>query len=306
MAAWGENPMFRLAHVSDLHATPVRVERVSDFANKRLLAWVSWRLKRSRIHRPEVLHSLVSDLDAGRPDHVVVTGDVTNASCPSEFQESVAWLERLGGPQRVSLVPGNHDATVAMPRARSWDHWSPYLGSDRDLQAPFPSLRVRGPVALVGVCSAVPTPPFLASGSVGAEQLERLEKLLVDLADTPLCRVLLIHHPPVAGTVNARRGLRDGRALRAMLRRSGADLVLHGHGHRTVFEQLEGPGGPIPVVGARSASYLGDKPHKRAQYHVYEIAPSSGGGARRFRIRVRVRGYEPGSGRFVSESQRSL
>jgi 3',5'-cyclic AMP phosphodiesterase CpdA len=298
--------MFRLAHVSDLHATPVRVQRVSELAGKRLLAWVSWRLKRSRIHRPEVLHSLVSDLDAGRADHVAVTGDVTNASCPSEFRESVAWLERLGGPQRVSLVPGNHDATVTVPRACSWDLWSAYLGSDRDLQAPFPSLRVRGPVALVGVSSAVPTAPFLASGSVGAEQLERLEKLLVDLADTPLCRVLLIHHPPVAGTVNARRGLRDGRALRALLGRTGADLVLHGHGHRTVFEQLDGPDGPIPVVGARSASYLGDKPHKRAQYHVYDIVPDSGAGARRFRISARVRGYEPGSGRFVSEGLRSL
>lgn len=298
--------MFRLAHVSDLHATPVRVERVSDFASKRLLALVSWRSKRRRVHRPHVLDALVQDVDATDPDHVAVTGDVTNASCEFEFEEAVPWLAQLGGPQRVSVVPGNHDACVPVPRARSWDHWAAYMGSDRDLQAPFPSLRVRGPLAFVGLCSAVPTAPFMASGSLGAEQLERLEKLLVDLSDTPLCRVVLIHHPPVAGTVSTRRALRDGGALRDVLRRTGADLVLHGHGHRTVFQELEGPEGSIPVVGARSASYLGDEPDKRAQYHVYEFARDPRPGGRRFRIHARVRGYDPAERCFVPENARSL
>lgn len=298
--------MFRLAHISDLHATPVRVDRVRDFANKRLLAWLSWRVKRSRLHRPDVLDALLDDLEAEDPDHIALTGDLTNASCEFEFREALPWLERLGGPQRVSLVPGNHDAYVALPRSRSWDHWSAYLGSDRDLQAPFPSLRVRGPLAIVGLCSAVPTAPFLASGSLGAEQLERLEKLLGDLGDTPLCRVVLVHHPPVAGTVSRRRALRDGRALREVLRRTGADLVLHGHGHHTVFERLEGPQGPIPVVGARSASYMGDREDMRAQYHVYDVEPEGGAGGPRFRIRARVRGYQPESGRFAAEETRSL
>ena len=298
--------MFKLAHVSDLHATAVRVERVSDFANKRLFALVSWRSKRRRVHRPHVLDALVQDIEATDPDHVAVTGDVTNASCEFEFEEAVPWLERLGGPQRVSVVPGNHDAYVPVPRSRSWDHWAAYLGSDRDLQAPFPSLRVRGPLAVVGLCSAVPTAPFLASGSLGAEQLERLEKLLGDLSDTPLCRVVLVHHPPVAGTVSPRRALRDAPALRDVLRRTGADLVLHGHGHRTVFQEIEGPEGPIPVVGARSASYLGDEPQKRAQYHVYELERDPRPGGRRFRIQVRVRGYDATQSRFVPENARSL
>ena len=80
-----------------------------------------------------------------------------------------------------------------------------------------------------------------------------------------------------------RCALRDARALRDVLRRTGADLVLHGHGHRTTFQSVEGPEGPIPVVGARSASYLGEDPDKRAQYHVYEIEPNLAAG-QRFRI----------------------
>jgi 3',5'-cyclic AMP phosphodiesterase CpdA len=294
--------MFRLAHASDLHATPVRLEHVRELMSKRLLGWLSWATKRSRVHRAAVLQAMLEDLEQVDPDHIAVTGDLTNASSEREFAEALHWLEGFGSPQQVSVVPGNHDALVAVPRSRSWDLWASYLGSDSDLQAPFPTLRVRDQVAIVGVCSAVPTAPFLASGSVGGEQLERLEKLLGELADTSLCRVVLIHHPPVAGTVSLRRALRDAEAFRGVLRRTGADLVLHGHGHRSVFQSLEGRDCPIPVVGARSASYLGDDPEKLAQYHVYAIEPSPEA-ATRFAIRVEVRGFDPAQGRFASQGQ---
>ncbi|MDJ0851524.1 MAG: metallophosphoesterase [Myxococcota bacterium] len=294
--------MFVLAHVSDLHATPLEIDRLSDLANKRLLAWLSWRAKRRDQHRGDVLHALLEDLENVGPDHVAVTGDLTNAALPSEFRSALPWLEGLGGPEQVSLVPGNHDAYVRVERERCWDLWAPYLGSDLDPQAPFPSLRVRGPLAVVGLCSAAPTPPLLATGRLGAEQLERLEKRLTDLADTALCRVVLVHHPPVAGAVSRRRALRDAAALRDVLARCGADLVLHGHAHRSLFDSVPGPDAPIPVVGVRSASYAGGHDAKRAQYHLYEIEREERGSARpRFRIRTRVRGFDPASGRFVAE-----
>ncbi len=299
--------MFVLAHVSDLHATPIRIGRLAELASKRLLAWLSWRGKRRQHHRSDVLHALLEDLEGVGAHHVAVTGDVTNAALPSEFVDALPWLEGLGGPEQVSLVPGNHDAYVPIERERSWDLWAPYLGADLDPHAPFPALRVRGPLALVGLCSAVPTPPLLATGRLGAEQLERLEKLLTDLAGTALCRVVLVHHPPLAGAVSPRRALRDGEALRDVLARCGADLVLHGHGHRTLFGRVEGPDGPIPVVGVRSASYGGCHAEKRAQYHLYEIEPEARPGARtRFRIRARVRGFDPETASFVAEGERAL
>ena len=147
-----------LAHVSDLHATPVRVERVADFLGKRALGLLSWRLRRARAHRPEVLEALAADLAAAPPDQVVVTGDLTNVACEHEFPEARAWLERLGPAERVFAVPGNHDAYVRIARQRSWDLWSEYLASDPDVSEPgFPTLRVRGRVAIVGTSSAVPS-----------------------------------------------------------------------------------------------------------------------------------------------------
>jgi len=301
--------MIRLAHLSDLHATPVRWLRPLDFAGKRFLGWISWRLRRGKAHCPEVLEALLRDLESTAADHVVVTGDLTNVACEHEFDEARAWLERLGSPERVSVVPGNHDAYVAIPRERSWDRWSLYVDSDAGA-APggFPTLRVRGSLALVGACTAAPTAPLLATGRLGEEQLERLDELLAGLAESSLCRVLLIHHPIIDGVTSSRRALGDAEALRGVLARSGADLVLHGHGHRTLFGEVPGPDGPIPVVGVRSCSDVGHKPHKRAQYHVYEIEPrqrAAASGAR-FRITARIRGYDPAAGRFSGEGERAL
>jgi len=291
-----------LAHVSDLHATPVRVRRPLDFAGKRFLGWLSWRVRRRNVHVARVLEALVDDLQAVAPDQVAVTGDLTNVASREEFPEALGWLERLGGPGRVSVVPGNHDAYVAVPREASWDHWTDYLRSDGETgPTAFPTLRTRGPLALVGVSSAHPTLPLFASGMVGAPQLEALERRLRELADSGLCRVILIHHPITEGVVSSRRALRDAGALRAVLARAGAELVLHGHGHRTLFSEVPGPAGPIPVVGVRSASDATDRVEKRAQYHLYEIESRGSG----FRIETRIRGWN-GAGRFQPIAERRL
>ena len=161
-------------------------------------------------------------------------------------------------------------------------------------------------LVMVRACSALPTLPLLASGALGGEQLERLEKLLSGLTDSGLCRVVLIHHPPTPGAVSRRRALRDSEAFRRVLCRAGAELVLHGHGHRTRFGSIDGPRGPIPVVGVRSSSDAGEDPERRAQYHVYEIEPAGSGAGSEFRITTRIRGYDSERGRFTDEGERRL
>lgn len=290
--------MMRLGHLSDLHATPVRARGLGLLPNKRLLGWLSWRVRRHKVHLPEVLAALVDDARSGPSDQLVVTGDLTNVSSPHEFPEARGWLERLGAPERVSIVPGNHDAYVRLRKTPGWELWREWMDSDAGHPAGFPTLRVRGALALVGVCSAHPTPPLLATGSVGSAQLARLESLLRDLAARRLCRVLMIHHPVTPGTVSPRRALTDAEALRKVLARCGAELVLHGHRHRTVFGEVQGPRDPIPVVGAPSAS---DVHH--AGYHVYEIEPNGDG---RFHVAASIRRYDPVRRSFETGPPRRL
>lgn len=302
--------MFTLAHLSDLHATSLEGLRPGDLVGKRLLGWLSWQVRRRRIHRPEILASLLEDLRDAAPDHVVVTGDLTHVALEGEFAAARLWLERIGDPGFLSVVPGNHDAYVAVPFDAAWGHWREYLASDSEPKeaasatgpVEFPTLRVRGPLALVGLNTATPTGPFQATGRVGAEQLGRLERLLEKLGDSGLWRVVLLHHPPTEGAVPRRRALTDQAAVRNVLSRAGAELVLHGHAHRTLLSELDGPRGPIPVVGARSGSDMGSRPGKRAQYHLYRFEP----GGDRPRVHLAIRGYDPTTHRFHAEQGRWL
>jgi 3',5'-cyclic AMP phosphodiesterase CpdA len=305
--------MIRVAHLTDLHATPARAG-VPALLGKRFFGWLSWQLRRRHAHQERVLDALIADLERQAPDQIVVTGDLTNVAGEEEFPAARAWLERLGPPARVSIVPGNHDAYVPVPAERGVGLWSDYFESDADGHeagpGEFPTLRLRGPLAVVGLCSALPTPFFQAAGRLGEPQLARLEPLLARLGRAGLFRMLLIHHPPEPAVVSRRRELRDGARLREVLARAGAELVLHGHTHRDRVGSLPGPDGPIPVVAARSASDVGLHAGKGAQYHLYELEPRGAdpGGAPgpRYRIRMRVRGYDPEGGGFAAGDERSL
>lgn len=248
--------LFRLAHVSDLHATTVRFSSPRELGAKRALGWLSWQTRRRHKYLPRIAEAVIADLVAQAPDHVAVTGDLTHMGLAAELAEARSWLARIGPPERVMLVPGNHDAYGEAIGHAIVDAWRAYFDSDEP-RAPsprFPSVRVRGPVALIGLSSACPTALHLATGRLGGEQLAGLADLLSDLAARGLCRVLLVHHPVSDAHVSWRRRLEDGPALRAILAGAGAELVLHGHTHRASREALPGPRGTIPVLGVPATS----------------------------------------------------
>jgi 3',5'-cyclic AMP phosphodiesterase CpdA len=288
--------MLTLAHVSDPHLPPLPRVAWRQIANKRVLGYVSWHRRRKHEHRAEILDALVRDLETLAPARICVTGDLTNIGLPEEYAAAAAWLERLGRIGEVSIVPGNHDAYIAAPHTETAARWAPWMSGD-DGAGGFPYLRRRGRVSLIGVSTAVPTPPFLASGEVGADQAARLADMLAAEGRAGQCRVVLIHHPPQAGATRWRTSLHDAARVRDALARTGAEIVLHGHLHLPMTATLAGPGGQsIPVHGAGSASARGGHGRPPAQYHVVTIREAAAGG---FDIAVRGRGYDPASGSFA-------
>jgi len=261
--------------------------------SKRALGYASWHRKRKALHRREVLEALVRDVAACVPDHVCVTGDLSNLGLAAEAPTAARWLARLGTPEMVSAVPGNHDAYApdSPPAERQWPAW---MAGD-DGTPGFPYLRRRDGLAIVGVSTAVATPPFLATGRVGADQLARLETLLDAAAVEGLVRVLLLHHPPQAGAVRRRVALSDAGRLRAVLARTGAELVLHGHAHRAMSGAVDGPDGPIPVLGVASASCAGDTRHPAAGFHTLDVQLRDG----RLNAAVTPFVYDRARGAFV-------
>jgi 3',5'-cyclic AMP phosphodiesterase CpdA len=296
--------VFRLAHVSDLHLSRVPSVTWAELANKRVLGYLSWQLRRRRSHTEAVLDALVRDLHAVAPDHVAITGDLVNLALPAEFAQAAAWLRRLGPPEWISLVPGNHDALVPVLPADGWDHWRAYATSDganmAATGADFPFVRRRGPLAIIGLSTAFPSPPGFATGRLGADQLSRLDRLLERGGAEGRCRVLLAHHCPIDGISRARKRLIDAEQLRQCIGRRGADLILHGHEHVFSFGQMPGRDGPVPVFGMPSASRLSPSAALTAQYQVYEIERSAG----RWRIVAESRMFSTASQTFMGGARR--
>lgn len=289
---------FRLAHLSDPHLSPPAFRTGwRDLASKRLLSRIAWRRKRVH-HRPEVLAAIVADVKARAPDHIAITGDLTNFATPEEFAAAQAWLEGFGPAGDLTVSPGNHDSLTGPANPERFAPWAAWLGDDPD--EAFPKVRVRGPVALVNLCSAVPTALHLAQGRLGEAQIDRLEARLAELRAAGLYRLVMVHHPIVAGVVSGRKSLVDAEALRDVLRRTGAELVIHGHAHEAPARTTPGPDGQIPVLGVPSASAAADGHGVPARWHGIEIERTGGA----FTTRIVARGF--GAGGQVEELGRYL
>lgn len=268
--------MFRFAHLTDPHVGPLPRPALRHLVGKRITGYVNWRRGRRDAHDMDLLTALVRDLREQAPDHIVCTGDICNLGLKSEWPSSRLFLDSLGTPETVTFVPGNHDAYVPGSLEGLLAAIDPYAAGDTPERYRFPFIRRRGPVAFVGLSSAIPTAPFVASGRLGRTQIKHAEACLAALADEPLLRVVLIHHPPHVGGAAAGRNLTDASRFEAMIGRVGADLVIHGHNHVRSVAMLMGPRGPVPVVGAPSASARGGRIAHRAGYHLFAIEGEPG------------------------------
>jgi len=296
-----------LAHLSDPHLATMPRPRKRDLAGKRLIGYLNWRRGRRDIHTLPTLDAIVRDLKAQAPDHIAVTGDLVNISLANEFPPARDWLASLGDPRDVTLVPGNHDAYVRRTVGFSRLHWTDFMTDDDDTGAEpehFPFVRRRGPLVIIGLSSAIPSAPLMATGAIGSLQLKRFNEDLERYRDGDLFRVVLIHHPPRRGKVAFHKRLRDSRAVRAVIARHGADLVLHGHDHIHSVEMLDGPNGQkVPLVGVPSASAGPHTSHgEPAGYNLYEIEGSKGA----WRCEVITRGFKPESTSIDTIARRLL
>jgi 3',5'-cyclic AMP phosphodiesterase CpdA len=291
---------FTLIHISDFHlCCPTGVE-FSRFLNKRAFSYSSWKIRRQHEHRIEILRALTRAVHAEAFDHLAVTGDLTQLGLPAEFEQARLQLHALGPPDKVFVVPGNHDALVPAAWNVSFAHWSDFMASDSaESGAFFPTLRIRGPVALIGLSTAHPTPLFSAAGSIGAAQLARCAQLLSETAQRNLYRVLLIHHPPLPNAVSAHKRLKDAESLLPLIRQHGAELILHGHSHRRSRGELPGPSTPVPVLGISSASASVRNSSQRATFRVFRMRRVTAGWATACQDHV----FDPERGQFTPEPE---
>ncbi len=244
---FGSSRVTRIAHLSDVHT--LEKERGA----------YGWELKFVSIHRPldaeARLRKLASSLALAKAhgaDHVVVSGDLTEMGTRAQFAAFADVLDAARiAPDKVTLVPGNHDAYTA------GDAWTRALAGPLRAYAPSSAARPgqvveRGGVVLLPIDTTRFQNVALSGGELGDDVARSLGARLSDPAfrDAPI--VVVTHHPPFS---HARRiwqyvdGLRGATRLVDMLAGSPHVQLLHGHMHRAL-DRLIGGRGQSRVFGA--------------------------------------------------------
>ncbi len=293
---------YTIAHLSDVHLSPIHGFYPRYWNAKRALGFLNWQRGRKAVHQREVADQLINDANQLRADHIVITGDLINLGLPAEYEAALDWLKTVGPPERVTVIPGNHDIYTTLKADKGVARWAAYMGAEPESLA-FPFVRRLGAVALLGLNSAMETPLFVASGRLGAHQIEVAGDLLERLREEGLVRVVLIHHPPLRDLASARRGLEDAAHFMRMLDRCGAELVLYGHNHQAQLTWHPGEFMSIPLVGVASASAA--KLHKKeplAHYNLFTFFKRGGG----VRIRHVTRGIQSPNGAVVKLAESVL
>jgi len=272
----------RIAHVSDLHVlAPGGVELRRLLFNKRLTGYANLLFKRGRAYRRDYLVAVLAAA-ADAAEHVVVTGDITNLSLEGEYNEARRLLDEVARSAEVTVVPGNHD--IYLPQVhrdrRFPHHFASYNSGDLPelelelLVGRFPFVKLRGPVALIGLSSAVPRPPFVSAGYLGRAQLQSLARVLAHPEVSRRTPVVLVHHDPFDSHSCIERwhhGLLDARALRDTLGPIAHGLLLFGHLHVRRRDRLVTRSGMLEVVCASGAALDHPSADVRAGFNRYQI-----------------------------------
>ncbi len=177
-----------------------------------------------------LMEALIDEVEALRPDLVVVPGDLTSDGYAEQFQAAHDWLARISCSNKV-VIPGNHDA-----RNVGFMHFHAQFG--RSYERSVIPLRNGGGSALL--LGSDTSKPDLNQGEFGRD---RLLWLYDELRAAPEgLKILAIHHHLVSvpGTGRERNILWDAGDILEVLSECKADLVLCGHRHVPYVWQVNG------------------------------------------------------------------
>ena len=222
------------AQISDLHLVEDHYEQRPVTTRARLSCLSLGRPIEPRERRKRVARAL-AEVRASGADHLVITGDLTEDGDPSQFEVLAEVLaDSHLPPERITLVPGNHDAYDAP------DNYRAALAGP--LRAYAPTSAIGSPlvfrdVTLVPVSTAFHQSPLRSAGAIAPEEFEGLQRLAKDPGFRGRPLVFVQHHQPGRHFVPMFQwidGLVEHSALTAMAAQTAHLHVVHGHTHRAV------------------------------------------------------------------------
>jgi 3',5'-cyclic AMP phosphodiesterase CpdA len=223
--------MLRLVHVSDIHFWQFAFNPF-QLLNKRFLGMGSLLVQRARKFRLERIEQVVDRVISLKPDHILITGDLTTTALPAEFMAArralTPWLTE---PEKVTVIPGNHDRyTPGSHRARLFESWFGEFAP----AAAYPWVRfLDHQTAILGLD---PTRASLtARGRLPERQLGRAKELVADRGHSIRRLIVACHYPLDAPPAHrrdlARKNMINAEELTGWLDTVGPHLYCCGHVH---------------------------------------------------------------------------
>lgn len=277
-ASWvGPAPRLRILHLTDVHVTE------TDDTRQLESSWDGPSPVRQRL-------AAILEREGPRVDHILITGDVTDAGSDREYERFLEVLESSGHADKVTIIPGNHelvqgsvftaaDKSIQLERFHYW--CGRYLPPAACESALFPVLRwIDDRTVFIGLDTTGEGRSLYtsASGTVDAEQLERLHDLLEGIPGA-VHKIIGLHHslyPPktrgtLINTIIERyfMYLDNAETIRQLLVKYHNVIVIHGHHHFEMFHEEPGEG-RVVTLGAASST-LPDEEREQLQYVVLEL-----------------------------------
>ncbi|WKW51886.1 metallophosphoesterase family protein [Rhodomicrobium lacus] len=190
-------------------------------------------------------------MQAEGPDVIVVAGDLTLRARRREFEAAKNWLGALGTPALV--LPGNHDLPYFNLFQRFADpfHRFHQATGTPHLMPVFEG----GGGAVLGFNTARSWQPHLRwqEGAARRRDIDAAEAEFARMSPD-MFKAVAAHHPMmrVPGEPRARPVRRADEALRAFAR-SGVELVMSGHTHRSFAIEVQSAWGKLVALGAPTA-----------------------------------------------------
>lgn len=222
----------RIAHFSDVHLVCPRERlrlpiRMASTGRALDASGIAGRARR--------LAEAFAEARAWGADHVVVSGDLTEYGTPAEL-ELFAEIALSSGvaPDRVTLIPGNHDR---------YEDEAGFRAALAGPLAPFAANAPTAPGQVVDLGDAALLPVDVtkyqnvidSSGIVREEDALALAKRIADPALQRKAVVLVVHHPPFRHPNPAWHrinGLQRQERVLDLVAQNGNVHLVHGHLHR--------------------------------------------------------------------------
>ena len=260
-----------IIHISDLHFHTYP-QNFREWKSKRILGAANLLFRRAREFPLQRAKQLVVQIQKTNWDHLVISGDLTQLSLEKGFRQARETLDPLlKDPQRVTIVPGNHDRYVR--QAAGNDLYNKYFGEFFG-KSEIHLRRLKDDWVIVGWDSTHPNNWLSASGTVRRSTLQATENLLLSCpAET---RFIIVNHYPLTFPEGWKfdkfHELYNLVPVRNwILRHQQIRLYLHGHIHENWLHRLPRDSGPelLLVNSASSTSKLYSE--QKSSFHQIDL-----------------------------------